>query len=109
MQSLIIEKCYALGIGVPIPGSTTNPDGSLRQNWNFNAYMYAVLNFAITLGLALSGLMIIYAGIRYMLSRGDTAQTGEAKNLLLGAIIGFSLLLLVKLILKVLNIPLQSY
>lgn len=108
MTNQIAEKCYALGIGVPIPGSE-KADGTLRQNWNFNAYMYAMLNFAITIGLVLAGLMIVYAGIRYMLSRGDTSQTGESKNLLLGAVIGFSLLLLVKLILKVLDIPFNSY
>ena len=94
-----LDRAYAVGIGVSIPGTTN------VTNFTFSSYMYAVLKFAINIGLTLSGLMIVYGGIKYMLSRGNQTQTGDAKDTLVSAIIGFSLLLFITLILKVLDIP----
>ena len=97
----LINKAYAVGIGVSIPGTNAT-------NYNYSSYVYAVLKFAINIGLTLSGLMIVYGGIKYMISMGNQTQTGDAKDTLVSAIIGFSLLLLITLILKVLNIPFTS-
>ena len=104
MQSIFsnfVERAYAVGIGVKIPGTSST-------SHNFSSYMYAILKFAINIGLALSGLMIVYGGIKYMISQGNQTQTGDAKDVLVSAIIGFSLLLLIALILKTLDIPLTS-
>lgn len=101
MIDQLIEKAYAVQVGVRIPGTNST-------SFTFNSYMYAVLKFAINIGLALSALMIVYGGIKYILSQGNQSQLGDAKDVLVSAIIGFSLLLLTALLLKTLGIPLSS-
>lgn len=100
-MNFLIDKALAVQIGVKIPLTDSN-------SHNYNSYIYAVLKFAINVGLILSILMIVYGGIKYMLSQGNQSQIGDAKDVLISAIIGFSLLLMIALVLKTLGIPLKS-
>jgi len=99
---ILVNKAYAVTVGVPFPWT----EG--RTNYSFNSYVYALLNFSISMGFVLSGLMIVYGGIKYILSQGNQTQTSDAKDVLISALIGFSLLLLIKMILNTLNIPLAT-
>lgn len=84
-------------VGVEIPGHGTHFAG-------YNSYVSAILDFATKIGFALASLMIIYAGIKYLTSQGNQTAINDAKEILIGAIIGFVLLLLVDVVLKILKV-----
>jgi hypothetical protein len=95
---MLPSKVWALGIGLKMPGRDTDYTG-------YQQYIADIFNFAMIAGGALSVLMIIYAGFRYMTSQGNPSGINEAKDILIGSLSGFALLLLSYLILKVLGIP----
>jgi len=102
MKEMLInltEKAYAFKIGVGIPGGP-----SAGSEVTYKQYMNAVLLFSVKIGFALAVLMIIFAGYRYMFSQGNQSQIGEAKEIFIGAIIGFILLLLIGVIISVLKV-----
>ena len=87
-----------LETGVAIPGhGTTFSD--------FTGYIKAVFDFSLKLGVALTALMLIFAGYKYMTSQGNPTALNEAKDIMIGSISGFIMLLLVYLILNVYNLP----
>ena len=65
----------------------------------------SIFSFALKLGAALTALMIIYAGYKYMTSQGNPTATGEAKEIIIGSLSGFAMLLLIYLLLNVLGFP----
>jgi len=85
----------ALGLGLPIPGSTAS---------NYQEYISDIYSFSIKLGGTLTILMIIYAGYRYMTSKGNPSAINEAKEILFGTLSGFALLLMSYLLLNVLGL-----
>jgi len=89
----------ALGTGIDVPGQGISKATSYAQ------YIGNIYNFAIKLGGILAVLMIIYAGIRYMTSQGNPSAINEAKDILIGSLSGFALLLLIYLILNLLGLP----
>lgn len=95
MQNLV-EKALAYTPGVNIPGSTNIT--------NYSTYMSAVLKYAVNVGFLLAFLMIIFSGIKYMLSQGNQSKIEDAKEMLIGAVIGFAMLLMINIILRVLGI-----
>lgn len=92
------DKAFAqVTTGVEIPGhGTTFAD--------FNAYIKAVFDFSLKLGVALTVLMLIFAGYKYMTSQGNPTALNEAKDIMIGSLSGFIMLLLVYLILNVYNL-----
>jgi len=90
-------RTYAVDVGVKIPGFS-------QTSYTYNSYVSAVLKYSIRLGFALAVLMMIYAGIKYLTSQGNQTQVNDAKEIILGAIIGFTMLLLIDLILRFLGI-----
>ena len=86
-----------MDVGVEIPGTKTT-------SFTYNSYVNAILKYSVRLGFVLAILMIIYAGIKYMTSQGNQTAINDAKEIMLGAIIGFVMLLLVNMILGFLNI-----
>ena len=56
--------------------------------------------FLIEAGMALGIIMIVYSGIRWMISGGDSKGTGDAKGILRSSIIGIAVILGVGLIIK---------
>jgi len=87
----------AANVGVSIPGTT-------RTSFTFNSYISAILKYSIRLGFALAVLMLIYAGIKYLTSQGNQTAINDAKEIMLGAIIGFVMLLIVEAILLFLGV-----
>lgn len=96
-RSLLIEQAHAVDTGVAIPGGGTSFS-------NFLAYVNAVFTFSLKLGVALTSLMLIYAGYKYMTSQGNPTAINEAKDIMIGSLSGFIMLLLVYLILNVYNL-----
>lgn len=86
-------------VGVPVNGNTNFA--------GFNSYVSAILKYSIRLGFALAVLMIIYSGIKYMTSQGNQTQINDAKEIIMGAIIGFAMLLLIDVILRFLGVPIN--
>lgn len=90
-------KVFAVETGVAIPGFSTSFA-------SFNSYISAVFQYAMKVGIVLTTLMIIYAGYKYMTSQGNPTALNEAKDIIVGSLSGFALLLLIYLILNVLNL-----
>ena len=95
----LTPKAHAFSVGVGIPGSNNNGTYS-----NYCEYVKDVYNFALNAGFILATLMVVYAGYRYLTSQGNTTAINDAKDIMIGSIIGFIVLLLAKLILNTLGV-----
>ena len=84
-------------VGVAIPGSG-------NKFASYTAYIAAVFKFSLQLGIVLTTLMIIYAGYKYMTSQGNPTALNEAKDIIVGSLSGFAMLVLIYLILNVFNL-----
>lgn len=82
-------------LGAPI-GGTTTPS-------NFADYTNRIYQYAVVIGISLAVLMIIFAGYKYMTSSGDPQSLAEAKEILVGAVVGLVLILLTRLILATID------
>jgi len=94
---LSARLAFAVEVGVKIPGTD-------KTSFTFNSYISAILKYSIRLGFALAVLMLIYAGIKYLTSQGNQTAINDAKEIMLGAIIGFVMLLLIEAILIFLGV-----
>ncbi len=81
------------------PGETQTFDFSLDNPLEadnlvelINVIATWLLNIAIPIAVA----MIVYAGVLFLVSRGDTAKVVQAKKILLYAVVGFSIILIGK-------------
>jgi len=88
-------------LGAPI-GGTTEPK-------SFADYTNLVYQFAVVIGISLAVLMIIFSGYKYMSSAGDPQSMAEAKEILIGAIVGLVLILLTRLILATIDPELLKF
>ena len=71
------------------------PDGSTTcGGYDWKTYIDAILVYAKNLGAALVILLIIYAGYVYVTSAGDSAKLTSAKDRVVGALLGYVLLVL---------------
>lgn len=87
-----------VGVGVQIPGNN-------NKHYTFATYMCAIYYWALNIGFGLTLLMFIYAGYRYMTAAGNDSVFTDTKDILTSAILGFLLLLMIRLVLHVLNVP----
>lgn len=85
------------GVGATIPGHGVNYSG-------YTDWIAAFYDFSTKLGAILTLLMLIFAGYKYMTSQGNPTAINEAKDILIGSLSGYALLLLVALILNVLQL-----
>jgi len=84
-------------LGAPVPGA-----GAIN---NFFEYVSAIVAFCTNiLGPVVAVAMIIYGGYRYIFSQGDNTALTEGKDIILGAIIGYSILFLTKLIINIIGV-----
>ena len=96
------------GVGVP---TGIDEDGNVTTKSSYTSfmdYMSTIFSFALKLGAALTALMVMYAGFKYMTSQGNPSTTGEAKEIIIGSLSGFAMLLLIYLLLNVLGFPAPS-
>jgi hypothetical protein len=96
---LIPGEVKAFIVGVNIPGHDSPSFTSYLE------YIRAIFKFALQAGIALTTLMIIYAGIRYMSSQGNQSALNDAKDITIGALSGLAMLALVALLCSVLGLP----
>lgn len=97
---LIPTTAFAVTTGLNIPGGKEN-----NTYDSYIDYMGAIFSFAMKAGAVLTTLMIIYAGYKYLTSQGNPTALGEAKDIIIGSLSGFAMLLLIYLILTVLQLP----
>lgn len=100
-SNALISKSYALDTGVGIPNSSGGTTNSFPGG--YQDYVKAVFSFSLKLGVALTVLMVIFAGYKYMTSQGNPTAINEAKDIIIGSLSGFIMLLLIYLILNVYN------
>ena len=91
-------RAYSVGVGVDVPSEPN------RTDYNFPDYVCAVYKYSLLIGASLSALMIIWAGYKYLTSQGNQTQISDAKDIIIGTLIGFALLVSIRLVLSFLNI-----
>jgi len=93
---------YGVGAGVAItnaPGQTGCTDTGEGKD-SFSSVIKSVINiFSILVG-AVSVVMIIIGGFRYVVSNGDSNGVSGAKNTILYAIVGLVIVLFAQIIVK---------
>ncbi len=97
----LVQTAHAgvqVGLCIPVKGVKT-------CNFDYGSYVHAIYGFALQLGGTLTVLMIIYAGYIYMTSQGDNTKINTAKDIFMGTLLGFVLLLTLGLILDFLGLP----
>lgn len=72
-------------------GAIQNPLNSSFST--FPAFMAAVLDIVVKVGAPIAVVMVIYAGMLFVLARGNDEKLKEAKRALLWALIGTMILL----------------
>lgn len=94
-----IAKAIEVGVGIP-----DGKGGTTTSFTSYVVYIKTIFSFAMKLGAALAVLMILYAAIKYITSQGNTSATNEAKDIIIGSLSGFAMLLLIYLILNVIGL-----
>lgn len=89
--NLIIAKAQATNVPVGLC-----PDGSANcgVGYDIDTYVRAILEFSQKVGGAVVVLMVVYAGLIYVTSRGDSAKLTAAKDRVIGAVLGYLILIL---------------
>ncbi len=118
MFNWLVERAYAYTINVPIAkncGSNgikgvvdgvkgTVGDSDCIKYGSFNGYFLDLINYAVNIAGALAILVIVFGAFKYVTSGGDDAKAKEGKDIIVGALIGFALLLLIKVIIPLLGL-----
>lgn len=86
-----------VGVGVSIPTDPT------KSKYTYSCYVKTVYDFSLVIGAFLVTIMIIYAGVKYITSQGSQNQINDAKDIILGTLLGFAILVIIKLILNILG------
>jgi len=84
-----------IGVGVSIGAITGG------KSYTFSQYVRAIYAFSMKAAVALATLMMVYAGYKYLTSRGDSGAINEAKDILFSTLMGAALLMLVVLVAKI--------
>lgn len=85
-------------VGVSYPNDDKTNAIQSGQSYNYIAYISKLYGFAMKAAIALSILMVVYAGYKYLTSRGDSSAINEAKDILFSTLMGAALLMLVILV-----------
>lgn len=105
-RNLAIIKWIASGAGFLAsltPGlihaqrSTQTEFGSVN---NFGDFLKLLFDWAIPVTGSIAVIMFIYAGYLYMTSQGDTGKIGEAKEIIVGVIVGVMLLFTIGILMR---------
>jgi hypothetical protein len=86
-------------IGAAAPGAPN----CLPQRTAFPEYISMIYTLSITLAIALGVIMVVYGGYKYITSSGNPETLAEAKEIILGAIVGLVLLVLAALLLRTIS------
>jgi hypothetical protein len=94
---MLTNVARAYEIGIPINNGQT-------QYTTFNAYLIDLVSLAINIGGLIAILVIIYGAFLYVTSAGDEAKAKNGKDIIVGSLIGFILLVLIKVLVPILGI-----
>lgn len=83
-------------ISLPFSG-TTHYD-------NFSDYFVALMKWAVSIAGILAILVILWGAFKYTTSGGDQAKAKEGKDIIVGALVGFALLLLIRILIPIIGI-----
>lgn len=92
-----MEKAYAYTINVPIAGGR-------REYATFREYFLDLIRVAVNIASALAVLMIVYGAFKYVTSGGDESKAKDGKDIIVGALVGFGLLLLIRVLIPLLGL-----
>lgn len=105
MWSLFLEKAYAYTIGIPIAKDENgNPITKYEGANSTAAYIIDLISLAINIAFSLAILMILWGAFKYATSGGDEAKVRDGKDFIVGAVVGFALLVLIKVLLPLVEI-----
>lgn len=90
---MIKEQLMRLGQTLVDPGSVSIPKPQAT-----NSQVEVILRFVFTVAGAVAVIVIIIAGISYILSAGDPQRTAKAKDAILYAVIGLAVAILANVI-----------
>lgn len=68
-------------------------------------YAAQIMQYALPLGIGLALIMTIYAGIQYMLSQGQPDKIKDAQEILQGAVLGLTVLIISRFLVNFLFVP----
>lgn len=97
MWDRLVERAYAYTINVPISGSK-------KTYTTFSEYVVDLIKLAINIAGSLAILMIIWGAFKYLTSAGDESKAKEGKDIIVGAVVGFALLVLIRIIVPIIGI-----
>lgn len=99
-------------LGVEIPGLEFTPayqDGEAVVSNYLGEYIEAVYNWLIPVGGLLAVVIIMIAGLQWMVARGNTSRIGKAKDRIRNAVTGIILLLGAATLANIMNPQLLTY
>lgn len=96
--SLPFSATHAVTISMAFPGTNANTTSSPPGYFVANFYL-----FALAIGGLLAFGVIVYGGIKYMASAGNSSGQGEAKEWIEAALLGLLLLVGAYFVLNVVN------
>lgn len=108
MGNFFIGRAYAFCVGLSpngsLPKGTNSCSPTSTYYANFNSYLLDLFSAAINIAGLLAVLMILWGAFKYISASGDEAKVRDAKDTIVGAVIGFALLVLIKVLLPLIQI-----
>lgn len=71
---------------------------------NFTDYFVGLMTWAIGIAQILAVIMILWGAFKYSTSGGDQSKIKEGKDIIIGALVGFALLLLIKVLIPIIGV-----
>ncbi|MEI8143520.1 MAG: hypothetical protein WCG48_02835 [Candidatus Berkelbacteria bacterium] len=102
---VLLMRSAAARVSAATVGVGGLPGVAAGSNVTYWQYVGAIYQYSLIIGITLSGLVIAYAGILYMISQGESSKIQSAKDYFVGAIIGLTILLLMGAILQFIGLP----
>ncbi len=85
--------------------SVSFPFGGGKAHYdNFGQYFIALMKWALDIGESLAALIIIWGSFQYVTSAGDESKAKAGKDWIIGAVVGFVLLLLIRFLLPLIGV-----
>jgi len=97
-QLFLAVRVFAANVGVSYPEDEHTNVIQSGHSYNYTQYVQNMYSFAMKAAVALCTLMLIYAGYKYLTSRGDSGDINEAKDILVSTLMGAALLMLVSFV-----------
>jgi|GEM_PF-1936763 len=87
---------------------TVCPDGGTActsTDYSWGSYIEAIYGFSLKAGSILVVLMMIYAGYIYLTSQGESSKLSTAKDIIVGSLLGYVLLLTIYAVINYIGLP----